>query len=173
MRLNLPTFLSASDVIGVTKGRPRWTVYFRNGARFTQMYANPNNLGYHPPMPHYFFANVDEDTILEIQERIGDEYGFTEIGMQKYAEALCETFGVENSAQKKTVLRQPPNRNEGTEGKRLVEIKQGSGVLMGHSSSSALEPVTLEEAKDVVAEIRSRSETIIAYPENTRYFCFQ
>lgn len=173
MRLSLPTFLTASDVIGVTKGRPRWTVYFRNGARFTQIYSDQNNLGYHAPKPHYFFANVDEETILEIQDRIAEEYGFTELGMQKYAEALCETFGVENSTQRKTVKRQPPRPNESTEGKRLVEVMQGSGTLMGHSSSSALEPVTIAEAKEVVAEIRGRSQTVIPYPENARYFCFQ
>lgn len=173
MRLNLPTFLTALDVIGVTKGRPRWTVYFRNGARFTQLYANRTNIGYQAPIPHYFFANVDEDPILEIQGEIGAKYGFGEVGMQKYAKALCETYGVENSAQRKTVLRHPPRRNESTEGKRLVEIKQGSGALVGHSSSSALEPVTIDEATEIVAEIRGRSETIIAYPPNTRYFCFQ
>lgn len=173
MRLSLPTFLTYSDVIGVTKGRARWTVYFANGARFTQIYSNPNNLGYHSPRPHYFFANVDEDTILAIQDRIGDEYGYDEVGAQKYAEALCETFGAENSARRRTVKRRAPRPGESTEDKRLVEVMQGSGTLVGHSSSSALEPVTIAEAKDVVAEIRGRSQTIIQYPENTRYFCFE
>ena len=173
MRLNLPTFLNALDVIGVTKGRARWTVYFRNGARFTQIYRDPANLGYHPPIPHYFFENVDEEPIRELQGQIYEQYGGGPAGGAAYAAALCATYGVENSAQRKTILRRPPKRNEPTEGKLLVEVKQGSGTLVGHNSSGPLEPVTFAEATQVIAEIRGRSETIIPYPDDVRYHCFE
>lgn len=161
MRLDLPTFLTPLDVIGVTKARPRWTVYFKNGARFTQSYHRENNLGYHPPSAHYFFGNVDEQPILEAQDEINEAFGSGQAGRQAYAYFICNTYGGENLTNKKTVKRKPPSPSESTAGKRLVEVKNEGGKIVGHSSGSALEPVTYREAKQVLKEIRDRSTTIV------------
>lgn len=160
MRLDLPTFLTALDIIGVTKARSRWTVYFRNGARFTQSYHRANNLGYHPPAPHFFFGNVDEEPLLEAQAEIGAVLEGP-AAYEAYAYFLSDNFGSENVKSGKTVKRLPPKPSETKAGKRLVEVKKVGGEIVAHSSGSALESVGYDEAKAVVREIRGRSTEIV------------
>lgn len=160
MRLDLPTFLTALDVIGVTKARSRWTVYFRNGARFTQSYSRADNLGYHPPSSHYFFGNVDEGPLLEAQNEIS-AFLSGQAAYEAYAFFLCNTYGGDNEKNGKTVKRLRPKPSETTAGKRLVEVKRVGGETIGHSSGSALELVSYDEAKTVISEIRSHSTKIV------------
>ena len=170
MRLDLPTFIDSLAVVGVTKGSPRWTVYFRNGARFTQMYRSPDNLGYHPPEPHFFFGNVDETPITDKQKELEKKYPENGAAMMlEYSEFLC-SYAKGNILLNKKVRPTVPKQNELTSHKRLLEVKGSQSKLIGHNSRAALEPLTIVEARQLIAEIRGRSSNITQCIETGDYY---
>lgn len=159
MRLDLPSFINHLDVIGVTKGSPRWTVYFKQGGRFTQMHRSRDNIGYHAPEPHFFFGNVDEAPIVAKQQELAGKHDDDDAMYAEYAEFLC-SYGADNIRLNKTVKPTPPRPNEPVVGKRLLEVKGKRSDPSGHNSRSALAHVSIDEAKQLLADIRSRSTTI-------------
>lgn len=160
MPTDLPSHFTTLDVIGVTKGSPRWTVYFSNGSRFTQMYRTPDNLGYHAPEPHFFFGNVDEGPIVAKQDELGTR--FPDGGPAMYAaySAFLCSYAADNIRNNRQVKPTRPTRGESADGKRLLEVKGTAANPIGHNSRAALEAVTIDEAAKLLAEIRGRTSEV-------------
>jgi hypothetical protein len=134
------------------------------------MYRSPDNLGYHPPEPHFFFGNVDEKPITDKQDELLTKYPENrEAMMLEYSEFLC-SYAEDNIRQDKKVRPTVPNQNELTSNKRLLEVKGSQSNPIGHNSRAALEPLTIVEARQVIAKIRGRSSSITQCIETGDYY---
>ena len=54
----IPKRYTARSIVGITSGRELPTIYFNDGAHFTQCHGKGWNIGYHKPTRHLFFGNV-------------------------------------------------------------------------------------------------------------------
>jgi hypothetical protein len=140
---NLPSDYGVNDIIGVTKGSDRPTVYFKDGGRFTQKHGKSNNIGFHkPPAEGYlFFGNVDRALAKKV--RAGAD------------QAVQEFLRNHPGEDRPSAPAQAPSENA-----CLLEIKKDSSRSRGyrrHVSRSALDPIGEQERQDVFRAVRYRS----------------
>lgn len=122
------------------RGKIRPTIYFANGARFTQSHKKKNNIGYHPPKgKHLFFGNVDQQDFRRARTN-------NRLLRQKLASYV--------EATKQPCSPMPPPLDEPFLGRMLLEIYDGSY----HPSRSALVAVSYQQAVELVRSLRARSE---------------
>lgn len=178
----LPSNLTATHVIGVTpadhhalagtaipgfhpadlaghpeqsfteRGKIRPTVYFANGARFTQSHKNFDNIGYHPPRgQHKFFGNVDRD---EFRRARKDRRTLAR-KLQSYI------AGIEQPCHP-----MPPPMGEPFQGRMLLEIYEGAI----HPSRSAIVAVTYQQAAELIRSLRARSEEKLKFAATQEWY---
>lgn len=160
MEFNLPPHYTAQRVIGVTKATPRWTVYFNDGSRYTQAHQDENNLGFHPPMPTFFFGNIPKRDVDAYEAR------FTALGLANYEiqdEMLkfYKSYGQVNLLRNRTVPFLAPVPGVNSQDYILLEVK-GTGMNAGaHPSRSALEHIDIATKFKLIQQIRSRYDYTI------------
>lgn len=142
-QIALPKEYTAANVIGVTKGSPRWTVYFDDFGRYTQMHPKEDNIGYHlPPMKELFAANITDA-----------EKKFLKASVAKM-KTTKEKFALINA------FAEAWEGRDVKEGMKLFELKlrsdDGKVKMQMHPSRSALVEVSKVEATQLVADIRRR-----------------
>ncbi|MEM9633377.1 MAG: hypothetical protein AAGA50_18750 [Pseudomonadota bacterium] len=154
-RLDLPSNYNAVHVVGVTRGanKIRPTVYFATGSHFTQSHKSANNIGYHPPPGHHlFFGNVSASELDQIRANARAGNGVKEPRRRAiaYYQGLLAKF-TDGTGQACQVL--PPPLTQKRNGLVLLEVTTD----WLHRSRSALEPVSYQEAVQIVRNIRGRT----------------
>lgn len=154
-RLDLPSNYSAVHVVGVTRGanKIRPTVYFATGSHFTQSHKSKSNIGYHPPPGnHLFFGNVSASELDEIRASARAKNGNKEPRRRAlaYYEGLLAKY-TDGTGRACQVLPPPLTQKRGG----LVLLEVTTDWL--HRSRSALEPVSYQEAVQLVRNIRGRT----------------
>ncbi len=127
----LPGNYNAGQIIGVTRGSSRPTLYFDDGSRFTQRHGHQDNIGFHKPPAygHLFFGNLPE------QKARGIRYG---------GEEDVTKFIMGNKSGPWPPYKAPKMPKDGL---RLLEVKrtiQGKGYKR-HLSRQALQPISKDE----------------------------
>jgi len=172
----LPSQYSAKNVIGATWATNKPTVYFDDGARFTQQHRYKWNLGFKPPTPHYFFGNYDAkaiDAIYDVAEELA-RAGRVEEAKAHYRKEVAKLEGIKGNIESgKTVRPTRPGPAEDPDEMVLIEVVETAEGVDVHKSRGALEPVSQELAQVLIDDIRrARSETMDA-PDAPGDFCYK
>ncbi|MEM9224633.1 MAG: hypothetical protein AAGB11_19855 [Pseudomonadota bacterium] len=177
-KLKLPTSYTADSVLGVTKARERWTIYFNDGARFTQCHSDPSNLGFKDPEPHHFFENVPDWVLDELWSEAATKTGLREGQIpgaetrDAYFDLICDLPEIKSNIQSGKIV--PPTRpspKDDEDPHTLIEVKQAEGGVSVHPSGDALEPIRKDDAQRLLDEVRSRSTQTVPNKE-TGNWCF-
>ncbi|TYC52128.1 hypothetical protein FMN50_19135 [Rhodobacterales bacterium] len=160
MEFNLPPHYTPQRIIGVTKATPRWTVYFDDGSRYTQAHRDDNNLGFHPPMPTFFFGNIPKRAVEMHSARLKAS-GLAYYEVDDEMLEFYKEYGRVNWQRNRTVRFQAPPTGIDARKYILLEVKGAGRNLGAHPSRSALEYVSLSDKYDLTSRIRSRYEDTI------------
>jgi len=164
----LPSSYTAVQIVGITEGgglRP--SVYFSDGAHFTQSHKTKTNIGHHPAPAngHTFFGNVDSADLDAAWDQIcqNPQYSTNSAREAAFSGHLTSYAGQGNQ----NPVVQKAQGGVTTAGKVLVEVMEGVRGTVTHESRSPLKRVTIVEASALLLEIRSRGEEI-AGPDPVR-----
>ncbi len=157
----IPNRYTYNDIVGVTRGRQLPTVYFSDGAHFTQCHNDPNNIGYHPPCTHLFFGNV-QNAVLDAAwqqaavnlNNTGEDWDLEDRYGEFYA-LVAAQLNVNLNAVGPVPLIAPQGPQANV---KLFEITRQNGQIYYHESGSFIQAVNgIVKRQTLLLELRQKT----------------